>query len=261
MSILNVHTFGDPDGEPLLAIHGITGHGRRFRRLAVEAWPHRRTVAVDLRGHGRSLYDGPWSISRHVADVIDTLDSLGIDDTDLIGHSYGGVIGFHLLAGSPGRVRRIVMLDPAFARAPDAMNAAAAAEIAKPGFASYDEALAAERAGFTDEVLPAAIENVDEHLVLGADGRYRMRYHRPAVIAGWGELCTPVPTIATSRPALVIVADRSGLVTRPIIEAVRTGLGDDLEVVHLDSGHTLDWERFDETAAAVNSFLTGSSPP
>lgn len=255
MSILNLHTFGDPDGETLVAIHGITGHGRRFRRLAEEAWPNRRTIAVDLRGHGRSLSDGPWSIPQHVTDVIDTLDSLGIAETDLIGHSYGGVIGYHLLARSPERIRRLVMLDPAFARPADAMNGAAVAEMAKPGFASSDEALAAEWVGYPEHVLPAAIENVEEHLQLGDDGRYRMRYHRPAVIAGWGELCTPVPVVTTARAALVVVADRAGLVTPAILDAVRSGIGDELHVVHVDSGHTLDWERFDETAAAVTNFL------
>lgn len=254
MSILNIHTFGDPDGEIVLAIHGITGHGRRFRRLAEEAWPHRRTVAVDLRGHGRSLYDGPWNIARHVTDVIDTLDSLRIANTDFVGHSYGGVISYHLLARSPDRVRRIAMLDPAFARPADAMNTMAAAEMAKLGFVSYEDALAAEHAGYPDHVIPAAIENLEAHLQLGDDGRYRMRYHRPAVVAGWGELCTPVPVITTPRPGLMIVADRAGLVTEPIVAAVRAGLGEQLSVVHLDSGHTLDWERFDETAAAITSF-------
>ncbi|MCU1396155.1 MAG: alpha/beta hydrolase fold protein [Ilumatobacteraceae bacterium] len=244
----------------MLAIHGITGHGRRFRRLAEEAWPERRTVAVDLRGHGRSTYDGPWSVGQHVTDVADTLDSLGLETTDVVGHSYGGMIGLHLLARSPGRIARLAMLDPAFARAGESMNLMAAAEMANPGFASYEEALAAEHAGYPDHVIPAAIENVDEHLVRGDDGRYRFRYHRPAVIAGWGELCSPVPAIAEQRPALLVVADRAGLVTAPIIDTVRAELGDQLSVVHVDSGHTLDWERFDETAAAIHRFWasTGS---
>ena len=75
MSVLNVHELGDPAGPPLLAIHGVRAHGRRFRRLAEEAWPERRTIAVDLRGHGRSTYDAPWSIEQHVADLIETLDA------------------------------------------------------------------------------------------------------------------------------------------------------------------------------------------
>ncbi len=74
MSVLNVHEFGDPGGAPLLAVHGINAHGRRFVRLATEGWPERHTLAVDLRGHGRSTYDGPWNMAQHVTDLIDTLD-------------------------------------------------------------------------------------------------------------------------------------------------------------------------------------------
>ncbi|MCU1365697.1 MAG: alpha/beta hydrolase fold protein [Ilumatobacteraceae bacterium] len=238
----------------MLAIHGITGHGRRFRRLAEDAWPQRRTFAVDLRGHGRSLSDGPWSAAQHVTDVLDTLDSVGLETVDLVGHSYGGMIGFHLLARSPERVRRLAMLDPAFARDADSMNTMAAMEIAKTGFATYEEALAAEWVGYPEYVLPAAIENLAEHLVLGDDGRYRARHHRPAVVAGWGELCAPVPTLTVARPTLTIVANKAGLVTPAIVDSLSAQLGQHLAVVHLDSGHTLDWERFDETAAAIDHF-------
>lgn len=244
----------------MLAIHGITGHGRRFRRLAEEGWPHRRTFAVDLRGHGRSLSGGPWSVSQHVTDVADTLESLNLDTVDLVGHSYGGMIGFHLLARAPERVRRLAMLDPAFARDAESMNAMAALEIAKPGFATYEDALAAEWAGYPKHVLPAARENLAEHLVLGDDGRYRARYHRPAVVAGWGELCAAVPELFAARPTLTIVADKAALVTPAIVDSLSAQLGELLTVAHLDSGHTLDWERFDETVAAIDHFWasTGS---
>ena len=113
MALLHVHDFGDPNGRPLLALHGIMGHGGRFRRAATDAWPERRTIAVDLRGHGRSTSDGPWSIAQHVTDVIDTLDAFGIASTDVVAHSYGGAIALALLARSPGRIDRLVLLDPA----------------------------------------------------------------------------------------------------------------------------------------------------
>ena len=38
---LHVETYGDPDGEPILAIHGITGFGARFERLAAKLAPRR----------------------------------------------------------------------------------------------------------------------------------------------------------------------------------------------------------------------------
>jgi len=39
VTILNFHDLGDPAGVAVLAVHGITAHGLRFRRLAEQAWP------------------------------------------------------------------------------------------------------------------------------------------------------------------------------------------------------------------------------
>ena len=114
MAVLHTHSFGDPAGVPLLAVHGITAHGGRFRRLAEEAWPHRRTLAPDLRGHGRSTADAPWNVAQLVQDLADTLDAHGVTGpVDVVGHSYGGVVTLAFLAAHPGRVRRLVLLDPA----------------------------------------------------------------------------------------------------------------------------------------------------
>jgi lipase len=255
VALLHVHQLGTPTGPPLLAIHGITAHGRRFRRLAEEAWPERHTVAVDLRGHGRSLSDGPWNIGQHVADLVDTLDALGLATVDVVGHSYGGVIGLALLAMHPQRVARLVMLDPAFALAPDTANQRAAESIADPGYGSVQEATIGRNDGLGDAINSAVIEDVAEHLVQGEDGRFRFRFHRPAVIAGWGELCTPLPPIAQRRPALLVVAEKAGIVKPAVEQALTDRFGDQLKTVRVDCGHMLYWERFDETAAAVNDFL------
>jgi lipase len=118
MSVLHVHQFGDPGatGTPVFAVHGIGAHGRRFRRLAEERWPDRRTVAVDLRGHGRSTYDGPWSNQQHVTDLIDTLDALALATVDVVSHSYGGVLALGLLVEAPLPVRTAGHPEPARAR-------------------------------------------------------------------------------------------------------------------------------------------------
>ena len=53
MSALHVHLFGPDDGRPVVALHGVTGHARRWAVLA-EQLPELRLIAVDLRGHGHS---------------------------------------------------------------------------------------------------------------------------------------------------------------------------------------------------------------
>jgi lipase len=54
--MLNVHRFGPDEGPAILCLHGVTGHGLRFRRLANDCLAGRRVLAVDLRGHGRSRW-------------------------------------------------------------------------------------------------------------------------------------------------------------------------------------------------------------
>ena len=34
---LNLHEWGDPSAPPVVCLHGVSAHGRRFRRLAEES--------------------------------------------------------------------------------------------------------------------------------------------------------------------------------------------------------------------------------
>jgi lipase len=255
VTVLHTYEFGDPTGAPLLAIHGVTGHGRRFRRLAEEALPERRTIAVDLRGHGYSTYDGPWSVPQHVTDLVDTLDALDVDAADVLGHSFGGQLAIALLAAAPDRVLSVVLLDPALLIPGHEASELATMNIEAPGWSSVDEAIVARNAGLGDTINPALPEEIEQHLVHGDDGRYRFRYHKPAVVTAYGEVCLPLPTSLAARPTLLVGASRATFVRDDVVDALRALLGESLTVTSIDSGHMLYWERFDETAAAVTAFL------
>ena len=256
MSVLHFHEFGDPAGEPVVAVHGITAHGRRFRRLAEEAWPERHTVSVDLRGHGRSTYDGPWSIPQHVTDLIDTMDHVGIESADFVVHSYGGAIALALLGRAPERVRRLVLLDPALALDGAEASEAALGQFEPGGWATIEEATTARKGDLGDEHAATIAEEIAEHLVEDDDGRYRFRFHKPAIVTGWGEMSYPLPQSLPAVPTLLIACDKADIVTPEALAGMQTLLGEHLQVEHLDSGHMLYWERFDDTAALVTSFLT-----
>jgi lipase len=260
MAVLHAHRLGDAAGPPLLAIHGITGHGLRYRRLAEEGWPHRATLAVDLRGHGRSTTDAPWNIEQHVADLVDTMDARAADDphwrteVDVVGHSYGGAIGLHLNRLHPERVRRLVMLDPAFAR-----SGAFGAEMARStmsfaGFATRADAVAQRAAGLAESGHWVLDEEIDAHLDTDATPM-RFRFDVAAIVAGWGEICRPVPTVARPAPTLLVIAQQAGIVTPDVVDALGDGLGAALTTETIDCGHMLYWERFADTVAAVERFL------
>src|SRR3954453_16300364 len=110
---LHVHEYGDPSASPVVCLHGVTGHGERYRRLAEERLAERRVVAFDLRGHGRSGIEPPWDLDTHVADVIETCEALGAERADWIGFSFGGRVSGAGALGRRGLGARLVLLDPA----------------------------------------------------------------------------------------------------------------------------------------------------
>ncbi|MBW5424057.1 alpha/beta fold hydrolase [Streptomyces sp. BG9H] len=107
---------GAGDGVPLVLLPGGGATGVSWFVNAAELSRTRRVFAVDLIGEpGRSGREERRPI-RTVADLtawLDALlDGLGIPAADLAGHSYGAWIALHYALRAPGRVRRLVLLDP-----------------------------------------------------------------------------------------------------------------------------------------------------
>ena len=250
---LNLHDAGDPDGPPVLALHGVTGHGLRFRPL-VDALPHLRWIAADVRGHGRSPWLPPWNLEQHVSDVLRVLDDLQVERAAVVGHSFGGAIATHLARTAPERVGRLVLLDPALGLDPGDMLAAAEDFRSDEFWSTREDARAAKAADWAD-VRPALVDaEVEAHLEQ-RDGAWRWRYSRAAVIAAWGELARPAVVPPAGLPTLVVPATGADFVSDGWLAACRAELGDDLVVSPVDAGHMVHLERPTEVAAALKGFL------
>ena len=105
-------------GAPLVLLPGLLGtiesSWRRFIPALAENY---RTIAVDLRGHGRTDNPDPSGkagtgklyINQMVNDLHGLLDKLEYEQVSVLGYSLGGCIG--LMAGlkRPGRVKALVM--------------------------------------------------------------------------------------------------------------------------------------------------------
>lgn len=251
---LHVHEWGSADAPPLLCLHGITSHGIRFRRLAQERFGDFRVIALDLRGHGHSDWEPPWDLETHVADVIETMDSLGLERIDIIGHSFGGRTALELAARHPERVSRLVLYDPAV-WVPPPVALRRAEEMRKDeSFASIEEAVNARLV--TDPKTPRAVieEEVPEHLRLMDDGRWRYRYARAAVVAAYGEMAKPPPLAEVQAPTLLIRALGGEVVPEAFADMCRDAMPD-CTVVTVPNGHIVMWEAFDETALETLRFL------
>jgi lipase len=250
---LHLYEWGEPGAPAVVCLHGVTGHALRFRRLAEERLASRfRVLAPDLRGHGRSGYDPPWTFATFVDDVLETMDAAGVESAAWIGHSFGGRLALEAAASAPQRVERIALLDPAIDVIPHvALNTAESLWVTQT-FASPDEIVQARLASDPDSPREFVDEDVEQHTEATADGRYRNRYCRSAAVSVYGELATPAPPPATLRvPLLIVHAPAFGLVRDEHLTAYP-----DAEVVPVPGRHMVIWDAWEQTADAVERFLS-----
>jgi pimeloyl-ACP methyl ester carboxylesterase len=103
---------GPADAPPILLLHGWPQHWYEWRHLVPRLAGERRLLMPDLRGLGWT--DAPRSgyLKEEMAtDVIRLLDALEVERVDLIGHDWGGYIGFLLAILHPERVHAYLALN------------------------------------------------------------------------------------------------------------------------------------------------------
>jgi 3-oxoadipate enol-lactonase len=109
-------------GDPLLLIHGgMISHKEWQPQIA--AWsPHFRLIMPDVRGHGASGRDGtPYSIKQWAGDMAALLDTLGIAQAFVCGHSMGGMVAQQLATDYPQKVRALVIAESNYGTRNDPM--------------------------------------------------------------------------------------------------------------------------------------------
>ena len=251
---LHVRQWGDADAPPVICVHGVQAYGGRFRRLAEERLADRyRVVAVDLRGHGQSGREEPWTMDAHVDDLVEAFGEPAI----WIGHSFGGRLVAELIARRPELVRRAVLLDPALTVPPDYAEFLAEEELAADAsYATPDEGVDAWTSGLFRPATDAVKAEIREQLVEGQDGRFRFDYSPEVVAAGYREIAAlPASWERAGVPTMIVAGLASKFVSGGEVEHYRSSLGDKFEVVVVPAGHPVLWDAFDQTADAIERFL------
>ncbi len=102
-------------GSPMVLVHGW---GADLQSNWVDTgWiehlaPHRRLVALDVRGHGHSNKPralAPYSYAEMANDVLAVMDYLDIPQADFLGYSMGAFMGAHLLGHNPSRLHKVIL--------------------------------------------------------------------------------------------------------------------------------------------------------
>jgi pimeloyl-ACP methyl ester carboxylesterase len=112
---------GDP---PIVFVHGFAADHHHFAPQAAHFAGRYRTVAVDLRGHGRSdAPAGEYTMEGFADDVAFVCEALGLERPVVVGHSMGGVISSLVAQRHPQLVGGLVVVDSAIVPRPELVGA------------------------------------------------------------------------------------------------------------------------------------------
>ena len=106
------HVTEAGSGPPVLLLHGWPQHWWMWRYVIPRLAEHHRVIAPDQRGQGWT--DAPpfgYEKQTLASDVLALLDALELERVSLIGHDWGGWIGFLLCLRAQERFERFLALN------------------------------------------------------------------------------------------------------------------------------------------------------
>ncbi|SEP61400.1 alpha/beta fold hydrolase [Microlunatus flavus] len=117
----DVRDEGPLDGPLVVALHGFPQTSRAWHAVT----PHltaagRRVLAPDQRGYSpgaRPPGVEPYALAHLVDDVLALVDAAGAERFDVLGHDWGGGVGWALAAWHPDRVRSLTVASTPHPRA------------------------------------------------------------------------------------------------------------------------------------------------
>jgi pimeloyl-ACP methyl ester carboxylesterase len=102
---------GSGEGPPLLLIHGLGGRWQNWLENIPRLAQHRRVVAIDLPGFGRSqMPTQPISIAGYASALDRVCDLLELDAAVVVGNSLGGLVATELALRFPDRTSALVLV-------------------------------------------------------------------------------------------------------------------------------------------------------
>ena len=257
-----ISTLQAGEGKPVLMLHGLGGTKASFLPTVGALAPHgHRAIAVDLPGFGDSdkpigaRYDPKYFSQATIA----LMDALGLEQTDIIGHSLGGRVALEAVLHAPGRFGHAVLMTPSLAW------------LRERPWAPFLRLVRPEL-GLVQPAPRPVVERVVEQLVPGGGSRYAaagidefLRSYttargRAAFYAAARNVYLEKPELFWVRlqklepPALFVWGSRDPLVPAAFERHVRDAVPQARHIT-LDCGHIPQVERPVELHRAILGFL------
>jgi len=107
---MKLHYEEQGKGFPILCLHGHPGSAKTMGVFTAGLRDRYRTLAPDLRGYGRSQTRSPFDLEDSLTDLVELLDTLGIERCLVLGWSLGGILAIELALRHPERVAGLILI-------------------------------------------------------------------------------------------------------------------------------------------------------
>jgi len=225
----------------LLLLHGALGARTQLDPLAEALRPSFHVHQLDFEGHGNAApRDRVFRMQHFGENVIDLIDSLGIERVRLFGYSMGGYVAVYLAMTRPDRVDRVVTLGTKFRWDP----ATAARDVAR----------------LNPHAIRAKVPHFAETLAArhdGAGGWERVLADTAELLRDLGDnpLLTDATLAAITQPVRVIVGDQDATVSVEESTTVANMLAAGSLTVLPNTAHPVEQVTVDVLAPVLVEFL------
>jgi pimeloyl-ACP methyl ester carboxylesterase len=106
-------TAGEPDGRPIVLLHGMSSSADNYRETMHTLAESRWLIAPDIPGFGLSEETQPYTIVHLVEWLAAFREALDLPPMDLVGHSFGGALATSFALSYPEDVASLLLTAPA----------------------------------------------------------------------------------------------------------------------------------------------------
>jgi pimeloyl-ACP methyl ester carboxylesterase len=241
---------GDPDGLPVLLLHGATDSRLSWEPLLPHLPTSIRAIAPSQRGHGDSERrpGAGYRIEDMADDAAAVIDALELGPTVVVGHSMGGWVAQQLAIEYPERVRA-VLLEAAFGTARE--NPAARAFLEEVAAMPEVPAEFAREFQLSTTANPLPDGALD---VFVAESMKLPAWLWRELFRGFLETDLSPRLGSIEAPTLLVWGDRDEFITRADQDRLLAAIPDARLEVYAGTGHAVHWEVPQRFAAELIAF-------
>jgi 3-oxoadipate enol-lactonase len=246
------HYTSKGEGPPVVFVHGLGGTLHVWHGVTEAMSLHHHTVAMDLRGHGRSDGRNAFSVKGWAQDVEALITSLELPPVTLVGHSMGTLVAQQLAHSRPELVDNLVLIGGISYFEPPVKDA----------YAERADLVEAEGMdALVDAWLPGALSPRNAAMLPQLVGLLREMFLRNDP-ASYAKACRAIakapatPRADLGQPTLLLVGNHDRSTPIAMTEELHREIPVSNVRVIPNAAHWAPLEQPDAIAAAILEFLT-----